>query len=104
MKRIFREHGGCCVWISITDEGELELSGQDLGGTGGTSEYEYWITVGPDDFHIIRNALGAQPDADIVDLMCSHSRTIFEAGERAWLESLGIAVDFSNRFEFQEDR
>ena len=104
MTRIFTEKGTCCVWISIRDDGKLLLSGQDLGGWAGTSEYEYFITVEPTDFDAIREELGGEPDAEIVDLMCAHASMIFNAGERAWLQGLGIDPGFHNRFEFPEDR
>lgn len=100
MERVFIKKGSCCVWIAVTEAGKLELNGQDFGGWSGTSEYEYSILVEPTDFGAIREALGGEPDADIVDLMCAHAATIFSAGERAWLQSLGIKVEFYNRFGF----
>lgn len=102
--RTFIEQGSCCVWISLRDDGKLLISGQDLGGVAGTSEYEYFITVEPQDFGTIREALDGAADADIVELMCAHAPMIFSAGELTWLEGLGINADFHGIYELPEDR
>ncbi|MBC7631604.1 hypothetical protein [Aeromicrobium sp.] len=98
--RVFKEKGTCCVWISLTEAGELRLSGQDLGGFMGTSEYEYVITVQPDDFGTICTALGEPVDADIIEVMCARAEEIFDRGERTWLTDLGIDAGFSNWHSF----
>lgn len=33
------------VWVSIEENGDLEVAGQDLNGWAGDDEYQYWITV-----------------------------------------------------------
>ncbi len=100
-KRVFYEHKSCSVSIAM-DEGRLRLSGQDLGGAMGSSEYEYFITVEPAHFDAIRTALGAEPDADIIDTMCAHAQAIFMTGEKTWLESHDIPHEFSNWVHFDD--
>ncbi|MBC7593209.1 MAG: hypothetical protein H7288_04615 [Kineosporiaceae bacterium] len=96
--RVFLERGTCCVWISLIDDGSLRLSGQDLGGCLGADEYEYWITVHPQDFALIREALGAEPAVDIEDLMCANAKMIYSCGELTWLRSIAAVPDFANYF------
>ncbi len=103
MKRVFKEQGTCCVWISITEHGDLLLNGQDLGGVAGASEYEYAIAVKLSDFGTIREALHGSADADIVELMCANAQMIFSSGEQTWLEGLGIETDFWARYELAEE-
>ena len=98
MTRVFKERGELCVWIEIRKDGDLLLSGQDLGGFMGADEYEYFITVHPEDFPTIRAALGGSPDEDIVELMCAHADVITSVGEATWLKGLGITYDFANYF------
>ncbi|MGH2775045.1 MAG: hypothetical protein ACRDJT_06385 [Actinomycetota bacterium] len=100
-ERVFIESGSCKVWISI-DEGRLMLSGQDLGGFMGTSEYEYFITVEPEYFDNIRMALGAAEGTDIVDVMCANAEAIFAQGETTWLESIGVPFEMSNWHHFDD--
>lgn len=94
-ERVFMDRGSCCVWISMP-EGRLRLSGQDLGGHPICDEYEYVITVEPDHFEAIRAALGAEPDANIIDVMCANAEAIFMKGETTWLDSLEIPYEFAN--------
>lgn len=95
--RIFIKRGTCCVWIETID-GSVRLSGQDLGGFPGTDEYEYWITIHPQDFTRIRDALGAGPDSDIEDLLCAHAEMIYSLGELTWLRLIGADPEFFNYF------
>ena len=96
--RVFLERGTCCVWIKMIEDGSLRLSGQDLGGGLGVDEYEYWITVHPQDFARIREALGAEPDVNIEDLMCANAKMIHSCGELTWLRAIGVVPDFANYF------
>src|ERR1700754_693326 len=58
-ERVFLRGGACCVWLKYTEAGELEFSGQDLAAFGQPGyEYEYFITVAPDQFPALRQALG----------------------------------------------
>ena len=91
--RVFIKRGTCKVWIEMVD-GSVRLSGQDLGGFLGFDEYEYWITVQSSDFPRIRDALGATPDADVVDLLCANADMIYSRGERTWFESIGTTPEF----------
>ena len=100
-ERVFIDRGSCCVWISLP-EGRLMLSGQDLGGFMGTSEYEYFITVEPEHFGTIRAALGAQDGADIIDVMCANAEPIFMQGETTWLESIGVPYEMKNWHHFED--
>ncbi len=97
---MFTERGACCVWIELTDEGALKLSGQDLGGFMGTKEYEYFITVQPRDFGTINAALCQPADADVMASMCAHADEIFTHGESTWLKDLGIDFGFINHHSF----
>jgi len=74
-ERVFIERGTRCVWIVML-EGSLRLSGQDLGGFMGTSEYEYFITIEPEHFDALRRELGSSADADMVDAMCAKAGEI----------------------------
>lgn len=100
MTRVFTEKGTACVWIALTSAGALRLSGQDFCGFAGTTEYEYFITVQPDDFATIRTALHESPDADIIEAMCAQADMIFAMGEATWLKSLGITFGFANWYGF----
>lgn len=100
MSKVFTERGACCVWIEMTDEGTLKLSGQDLGGFMGTSEYEYFITVRSEHFRTINTALGEAADADVMASMCAHADEIFTRGESRWLEDLGVDFGFSTHQSF----
>ena len=94
-ERTFIHRGSCHVWISLP-EGRLRLTGQDLGGHLGSTEYEYFITVEPEHFDAIRTAVGAAPDADVVDTMCAHADSIYTQGETTWLDSHAIPYEFSS--------
>jgi hypothetical protein len=81
----------CTVWVGCTEGGELVFSGWDRVYLDG---YQYSITVEPDQFDKLRAALGAQPDADVVDLVCAHADEIVARGERSWLQDRGIECGF----------
>jgi hypothetical protein len=100
-ERVFIDRGSCCVWISMP-EGRLRLSGQDLGGFLGTSEYEYFVTVEPEHFDALRSALGASPADDLIEAMCASADDIFTRGETRWLEDHGIPFDLTNWHHFDD--
>jgi hypothetical protein len=100
-ERMFIDRGSCRVWISMP-EGRLRLSGQDFGGFMGTSEYEYDITVEPEQFAAIRLALGVPADADIVDAMCANADEIYTRAETTWLAEHGIPFDVTNTHHFDD--
>ena len=96
-RRVFIQRGTCHVDISMAGEA-ARLSGQDLGGFAGADEYEYWITIQSEDFPVIRSALGAGPDDDVIEVLCANAEMIFTKGERTWLRAIGIEPGFSNYF------
>jgi hypothetical protein len=55
------------------------------------TERVFWRTdnctvwVGCDDDDALRRALGADPAADVLDLVCAHVGEIMARGERTWL-------------------
>jgi hypothetical protein len=67
------------------------FSGEDRAYLGG---YEYTVTVAPDQFEKLRRVLGADPAADVVDLVCNHVEQIIARGERTWLDDQGIERGF----------
>jgi hypothetical protein len=83
-------------------EGRLRLSGQDFGGFMGTSEYEYDITVQPEHFAALRQALGVPAEANLVDAMCANADEIYTRGETRWLEDHGIPYDLTNWHHFDD--
>lgn len=91
--RLFFERGETCVWIE-KDGPSLRLHGQDLGGVGGTPEYEYFITILSTEFDKIREVLDAPDDADILDVMCANADEIYSRGETDWLTLLDIDYKF----------
>ena len=58
---------------SLNEDGSLVLEGQDLGpGTAMVSpdgEYEYWITVKPEHFPRLLALLGADPEANLLEVL-----------------------------------
>lgn len=90
-ERVFWRTDTCTVCVAYTDGGELVFNGRDRGYLDG---YEYQITVAPDQFDKLRAALGAQPAADVVDLVCAHAEVIVARGERSWLADRGIECGF----------
>ena len=83
----------CTVWVGCAGDGDLVIDGWDRVYLDG---YEYSITVGPDQFDKLRATLGAEPDADVVDLVCAHADEIVGRGERSWLADRGIECDFNS--------
>jgi hypothetical protein len=90
-ERLFWRSGPASVWVGYDSEGRLVFSGEDRAHLDG---YEYTVTVAPDQFTKLRGALGADPAADVVDLVCEHVDAIMARGERTWLDDQGIERDF----------
>ena len=90
-ERVFWRTATCTVWVGYADGGELVFNGDDRVYLDG---YEYSITVEPDQFDRLRAALGAEPGADVVDLLCAHADEIMARGERSWLADRGIECGF----------
>ena len=92
-ERLFWRNDTATVWVGYSDAGELLFDGRDSEYLDG---YEYRITVAPDQFAKLRAALGAEPGADVVDLVCAHVEEIIGRGERSWLDDHGIERGFSS--------
>ncbi|SEH51824.1 hypothetical protein SAMN04489835_0864 [Mycolicibacterium rutilum] len=90
-ERRFWRTDTCSVWVGYDDDGALVFTGEDSGHLDG---YEYEVTVGADQFDELRRALGADPAADVVDLVCRHAEEIMARGERTWLHDRGIERGF----------
>ena len=76
-EHVFRRSDSATVWVGYSDTGELVFDGQDGEYLDG---YEYRITVAPDQFDRLRAALGAEPCADVIDLVCAHAEQIMSGG------------------------
>ena len=87
------------VWATTTAEGSLRITGQDLGGYPGASEYEYAITVAATDLPTVLAALDATDGDDLLSLLEAAGEEIVRRGERAWIEGLGITAGFWSRVE-----
>jgi hypothetical protein len=96
-ERVFWRNATCTVRVSYDDSGSLVFCGDESAYMGDEGHnYEYWITVAPDQFDLLRQVLSAGPDADVVDLVCAHVDEIMARGERSWLDDHGIERGFSS--------
>ncbi|PZS28326.1 MAG: hypothetical protein DLM58_17225 [Pseudonocardiales bacterium] len=86
---------GLYVDASVGADGSLHISGQDLRSFD--DEYEYELTVAPDDVPRVIAGLGGGPGGDVVELLVGHAEDIVNVGELTWLRSLGIEPDFWSR-------
>ena len=94
-ERVFWRNATCTVWVGYNDAGELEFHGDESAYMGGEGHnYEYWITVPADQFDRLRATLGADPGADVVDVVSAHVDKIKVRGERSWLDDHGIGRGF----------
>ncbi len=93
------DNGRLCVWASFTTEGDLLISGQDLGGYPGAGEYEYGFRVAPKDLPAVRAALDASERDDLLSLLEAAGEAIVRRGEGTWLRGLGITPKFSSWVE-----
>lgn len=69
------------VWASYADEdGSLKIDSYDPGGMfDDDSDYEFTVTVRPEHFHLLRNALGADTDTDVLTLVASNGEVVGKA-------------------------
>jgi hypothetical protein len=94
---IWRQNG-LHVNVSLNDDGTLQISGQDLETFGDDEyEYEYALTVAPDDVAKITAALGGAPGDDVIALLCDDAEDIINIGELTWLRSIGVERAFWSR-------
>ena len=88
-ERMFWRSETCRVWVGHADSGALVFSGED------SNDYEYEVTVAPDQFDALRAALGGEPGEsapeDLVDLVCRRVDAIMPMGEARWLDEHKIA-------------
>ena len=88
------------VTASLLDDGELIISGQDLGEATeefwGDSDYEYWLTIPPEGTKKLFTLLCADsPDADPLDMLQNkfHGESAFR-NIRAYCGRHGIKAKF----------
>ena len=88
-ERMFWRSETCRVWVGYTDAGELLFSGED------SEDYEYEVSVAPDQFDAVRFALGGDPgesaQEDLVELVCRRVDDIMPMGESRWLDQHKIS-------------
>jgi hypothetical protein len=84
------------VDASLDAAGVLRISGQDLGENLYGGEYEYNLTVEAADVPKVVAALGGAPGDDVLELLQANGEQVVRAGEKTWLEGLGIEVGFSS--------
>lgn len=87
---------GLSVWACTHEDGRLSIEGQDQNPPVG-SEYEYALTVTPDDVPRVFEALGGRAGQDILELVETHAIGIVKGGEMSWFQSLGIQPEFWSR-------
>lgn len=85
------------MWATLRDDGSLVISGQDFNGFAGTDEYEYALTIAAVDVLRLAAALSVEP-ADVLAGLEARGEAIVQAGERSWLEGIGITPEFWSRF------
>lgn len=85
------------VWASYADEdGSLIIESYDPGGMfDDDSDYEFTVTVRPEHFHLLRNALGADADADVLTLVANHGEFVGKA-TTTFMKNHSIPYGFSS--------
>lgn len=85
--------------ISLSDSGQLGISGHDLGpgveAFFGANEYEFERTYSADDTARARELLGLAPDDDLLQAITARFRATHEL--ESFLEGHGIEGDFWSR-------
>ncbi|GHF61872.1 hypothetical protein GCM10010218_49350 [Streptomyces mashuensis] len=76
----------------IGASGNLVFEGQDLS----RGEYEYFVSVRPEEIPLVVAALGGTPEDDVLDLLARHGEEIVRFGEMRWLKAQGIDPGFSS--------
>jgi len=66
------ERGSSHRWVTLHDDGRLDIAGQDLGPMvarffGGATEYEFARSVPPDGVARLRELLGTGTDGDLLE-------------------------------------
>ncbi len=86
--------GTLVVWAGITEDGQLAINGQDLGGHPFSDEYEYFIRIAPEHWPLLRRALAGGEEDDIVEITVANGTRLVEAGEVTWLKAHGVPHSF----------
>lgn len=84
-ERMFWRSQTCRVWVGYAESGGLVLRGEDR------DDYEYEVTVAPDQFGDLRAALRGEPGEDLVDLVCRRVDDIMSMGEARWLAAHNVS-------------
>ncbi|QLY28206.1 hypothetical protein H0264_22750 [Nocardia huaxiensis] len=90
-KRSLWARDGLYIDVSLRDSGELAFDAQHLRNGG---EYEYALTVPPDQVPLVLAALGGAAGDDVLALLQANAETIVRRGEKSWLESIGVTPGF----------
>ena len=94
---------GLTVTARRSIDENLLINGQDLksGAAYGTEvgEYEYGFSVPPGEVPKILDALNAEPDADVLDVLERYGPEVVEFGESRWLARIGVEAEFWSRIE-----
>lgn len=72
-------------------DGSVSIETQDLRG----EEHEHFVTVRKPSVPLIRAALHAAPEDDLLDLLRRHGSEIVRRGEMQWLADNGIRFTYS---------
>lgn len=86
------------VWACTHEDGRLSIEGHDLSPPIG-NEYEYALTVAPNDVPRVLEALGGRDGQDVLELVETHATAIVKGGEMSWFQSLGIKPEFWSRID-----
>lgn len=87
------KQGSLRLSASRTDDGAIELYGQDLARG---DEYEYWLRIESADHELLARALHGRPDGDLLAGLRANRLELLVVGEERWLEAAGIAYSFDS--------
>ncbi|KHO22995.1 hypothetical protein QQ25_07080 [Mycolicibacterium setense] len=103
---LLNEHREDGSWLNLDayldSNGTLRIVGQDLGAVtefiSPDGEYECYYTIAAEDVPALTNALGGQPEADILDVLARNSSGDASYGLDRTIESSGVKYQFANYF------
>jgi hypothetical protein len=95
-------HGSYHLRAHLLDGGSLVIEGQDLGAAPesfwGSREYEWTLSVPPEQVPGLVSALGGTPgDDDPLELLAARFRQDERCASRSFLEEAGVAFGFWSR-------
>ena len=86
------------VGAEVLPDGSLVITGQDLRADHlfgpGSGEYEYALTILPEDVRRVILALGGEDGDDVLALLAAHGDDVVSAGEMSWLRGIGVEPQF----------